>query len=371
MRNFYIWSISLLIIFIPVLLPAAPPDTSRFQMPVPLAAQPPDSLPPIEKMPELKEFIKAVYPAEALKKGREGSVFLEIAISDSGRVDSVKVTKGLEPGLDSAALRAARQFSFTPARAGGKPIPVALEYEYKFFITDQVIPLEEFVNLHGTLKEKGTRQPLKEAMVVLSFKDSAADTTLQVPWSRYLEKIGHFSGQSLEEGNLVTITDTLGKFSFKSLPVGPVLLKFPITGYKMDSVTEMIEPGKQLTMEYRLEREAYNEYEIVVYGKLEKEEVAKKSISLTEVKRIPGFGGDAVKVIQALPGVARASYISGDIIVRGSGNNDTKYYLDGVSMPLLFHFGALKSTYNSDALGSVDLYPGGFNTRYEIGRAHV
>ena len=41
-----------------------------------------------------------------------------------------------------------------------------------------------------------------------------------------------------------------------------------------------------------------------------------------------------------------------------------RHRLDGVDIPLLFHFGGIKSTYNSLSLGSVDLYPGGFGTRY-------
>jgi TonB family protein len=315
-------------------------------------------------MPVLKQFIQADYPVEALKKGKEGSVLLELIVSDSGKVDSVRVIKTLDPDLDSAALKVARQFTFYPAMAAGKPVAVALEYEYKFFITDMVIPVDAYVNLRGMLKEKGSRKPIRDAEVALSFKDSASDTGLKVPWSRYLEKIGHFPGQRLEGGKLVTLTDSLGRFSFTSLPIGAVTLSFPVVGYMKDSITEVIEPGKQLTMEYRLTPFGNDDYEIVVYGTVEKKEVDKQSLSLTEVKRIPGFGGDAVKALQALPGVARASFISGDVIVRGSGNADTKYYLDGVNIPLLFHFGGLKSTYNSDALSSIDLYPGGFNTRY-------
>jgi TonB family protein len=353
-------------LFIAVLFPsftaAAPPDSGGFEIEIPAA--PAESLPPLEKVPELKQFIQAEYPAEALKKGIEGSVSMELIISDSGRVDSVKVLRGLDPALDSAAVKAARQFSFTPAMAQGMPVPVALEYEYKFFITDEVSKLEVFINLAGILREKGTRQPIKDGMVVLAFPDTAADTSLTIPWNKYIAKIGAFPGQYREEGRLVTMTDSLGRFAFQSLPSGRVKMMFPITGYKMDSVVEMVEREKRLEVEYRLERETYNEYEIVVYGRIEKQEVAKKSLSITEVKRIPGFGGDAVKVIQALPGVARASFISGEIIVRGSGNTDTRYFLDGVEIPLLFHFGGLKSTYNSDALASIDLYPGGFNTRY-------
>ncbi|MFH0921084.1 MAG: TonB-dependent receptor [Fibrobacterota bacterium] len=323
-----------------------------------------DSLPPLEKMPELIEFIPAVYPAEALKAGIEGSVLVDIFVTDSGRVDSIKVLKGLSPALDSAAMAAVQRFRYRPAMAGGLPVPVFLQYEYRFSVSDEVRRVEEYVNLMGTLLEMGTRAPVRDGVIAATFPDTASDTAVHVPFTAYLQRIGSFAGQTYEGGGIVTYTDSLGRFSFKSLPVGRVLLKFPIAGYRADSLSDIIEREKQREVEYRLERLNYNEYEIVVYGKMEKKEVAKSTLSLTEVKRVPGFSGDAVKVVQALPGVARASFISGDVIVRGSGNEDTRYFLDGVEIPMLFHFGGLRSTYNSDALSAVDLYPGGFNARY-------
>ena len=54
----------------------------------------------------------------------------------------------------------------------------------------------------------------------------------------------------------------------------------------------------------------------------------------------------------------------GAVVIRGSGNYDTRFFLDGIDIPLLFHYGGLKSTYSSLALGSVDMYPGGFGTAY-------
>jgi outer membrane receptor protein involved in Fe transport len=42
-----------------------------------------------------------------------------------------------------------------------------------------------------------------------------------------------------------------------------------------------------------------------------------------------------------------------------------------LTIPLLYHFGGLKSTYISDGLQSVDFYPGGFGTRYGGGTAGV
>lgn len=105
--------------------------------------------------------------------------------------------------------------------------------------------------------------------------------------------------------------------------------------------------------------------ELVVIDRLLEQEIARQEMSYEEIRELPGFGGDALKSVQALPGVARPGmFEQGAIIVRGSGQFDTRYFLDGVDIPLLFHYGGVKSTYNSMALSSIDLYPGGYNTRY-------
>jgi TonB family protein len=324
----------------------------------------PDSLPAIEKMPVLISFVKADYPADLVKKGVEGTVTLDLVVSDSGKVDSVAVVKGVEARLDSSAAHAARAFKFSPAMAGGKPTAVLMEYAYHFTIAEAAAEITPLVNLAGKLFERGTRAPIVSATVVATFPDTSADPSIKIPFSAYLKKIGNFDGQYLQERALVTTSDSTGAFSFKSLPAGPLALKVVVPDYEGFSDTVRIIHGKATDVVYRLQRIAYGDNEVVVYGKEEKKEVAQRTLTLQEVQNIPGLGGDAVKVIEALPGVARVSFFSSDIILRGSASGDTKYYLDGIMIPQLFHFGGVKSTYNSDALASVDLYPGGFNVEY-------
>ena len=118
------------------------------------------------------------------------------------------------------------------------------------------------------------------------------------------------------------------------------------------------EPAPADTTTYAVE-------ELVVTDRAGEQEVSRQDLSAEEIRLLPGFGGDALKSVQALPGVARPSmFDQGAIIVRGSGRYDTRYYLDGVDIPLLFHYGGVKSTYNSMALGSLDMYPGGYGARY-------
>jgi len=324
------------------------------------------SEPPIapDVEPTLVHFVEADYPPAALRAGREGTVLLELLVTATGTVDSVSVVAGLDPELDTAAVQAAAGCRFTPAMAAGDPVPVFLQFAYSFSVAEQVQAIDPRVNLRGKVVEMGTRQPVPGAMVVAAF--SKPDTiAIAVPWRFYLAHIGELEGQFREEDRLVTFADSTGHFVFRSLPPGETTLSFPNMGYLPLTTTEVVRANELIDAVFRLQRTKYSEFEIVVYGRKPEKEVTRQSLSVFEVERLPGFGGDVVKSLQALPGVARPTMNDpGAVVVRGSGNYDTRFFLDGVDIPLLFHFGGVKSTYNSLSLGSVDLYPGGFGTRY-------
>ncbi|MBN1131416.1 MAG: TonB-dependent receptor [Chitinispirillaceae bacterium] len=329
------------------------------------------SLPPVAKAdssveiePVLVNFVKADYPQPLLKEGIEGTVTMTLLVNERGRVDSIAVVKGIHPELDMSVSKAARQFIFVPAQAGGIPVPVLMTYEYHIRLEDAVQVIEEQVNLSGVVLERGTRNSVPGATVSVFYQDTSFDTSLGMPFSFYLKKIGAFSGQALHGNALVTLTDSAGRFSFSSLPSGmaTIVIVAPGCGRFVDRIG--IRRGTALEVILRVDRISYSDYEIVVYGKQDKTEVSTRTLTVTEIQKLPGFSGDAIKVIQSMPGVARPTFISGDIIVRGAPTWDSRFYLDGVLIPTLYHYGGLKSTYNSDALGSIQFYPGGFSSRF-------
>ncbi len=314
--------------------------------------------------PELITFVQADYPPELAKLGIEGAVIADLLVSDSGTVDSVALVQGLHPLLDTAALVALKKFRYKPAMIGDTAVPVILQYAYKFSFEKIIEKIEKFENVQGKLVELGTRAPIANAYVSALFFDSTSDTTLDVPFSRYIYKIASFEGQKLLGGSILTTTDSLGNFHFTSLPACSLVIKIVAPDYEPFEDGIRVRHGEATKVTFRLRRISYGENELVVYGAAEKKEVARQTISVNEVKKIPGFGGDAVKVVQAMPGVARPFFGGGEIVVRGAGGSDTRFFLDGVRVPTLFHFGGIKSTYNSDALEAVDFYPGGFGSRY-------
>ena len=62
------------------------------------------------------------YTAEARALKLEGEVLLEVVFAASGRIQVVRVVRGLGHGLDEAAIHAAQQIKFKPATRGGTPV---------------------------------------------------------------------------------------------------------------------------------------------------------------------------------------------------------------------------------------------------------
>jgi len=61
------------------------------------------------------------------------------------------------------------------------------------------------------------------------------------------------------------------------------------------------------------------------------------TLTMAEVRRVPGTFGDPVRVIQSLPGAARAPFGTGLLVLRGANPEDSNVYVDGVEVPLVYH----------------------------------
>jgi TonB family protein len=82
-------------------------------------------------VPKKTKHVQPVYPAEALAQGIRGIVILDLVIDKTGKVASTSVLRSV-PGLDEAAIAAARQWEYEPTRIDGKPVSVRLTVPITF-----------------------------------------------------------------------------------------------------------------------------------------------------------------------------------------------------------------------------------------------
>jgi TonB family protein len=107
--------------------------------------------------------------------------------------------------------------------------------------------------------------------------------------------------------------------------------------------------------------------EVVVRGEGRTRDAAEVTVPAAQAGKVAGTQGDPIKIVENLPGLARPSFGSGQLIVWGSSPGETRTIVDGVEIPALFHGSALRSTVNGDLVRDVTLTPGAFGADY--GRA--
>jgi TonB family protein len=294
----------------------------------------------ITKAPKLLKFVPAVYPQDKHDAGITASVLLSIEIGDDGNVGEVEVLKSAGPDFDAAATAAAKQFVFSPAEIDGQPAPVKITYRYDFTIVEKMVKAGPQINFDGTVLERFKKRPLPGVVVKLLDLDGIAATT-----------------------------DEDGRFGFTDVPPGKYRIQLSHPRLITVTTEETISPGKRRTVKYLVEQKEEGDegISIVVRAPRIKKEAVETRIRTEEARRVPGTQGDTLKVVQNLPGVARSSFGSGDLIVWGSAPTETKVNVDGVEIPALYHVGGFRSTINSDMVRSLDLAPGGYGAEYGRG----
>ncbi len=107
--------------------------------------------------------------------------------------------------------------------------------------------------------------------------------------------------------------------------------------------------------------------EVTVRAPVRAREATSTTVSADEARRVPGTHGDVLKVVQSLPGVARSSFSSGQLVVWGAAPRETRVYVDGVEIPALYHGSGIRSTVSSELVRSIELVPGAYGAEHGRG----
>ena len=255
MSNRILSSVAWLVLsFLPAVSAAqiAPPPEEAEEAPQP---------PQITALPELKTFVEAPYPEEALAQGIEATVPVQIDIGIDGSVSNPVVTQPAGWGFDAAALEAVSQFVFTPAQSTDGPIAVRIVYEYRFTIKEEVVIVEQdpVLSLRGTVLKKGTRLPLGGIAV------------------------------EIEGTEIMEVTDKNGRFELFDIPPGEQTLVVLPSQYKEFRKSIEVVEGEVGEVTLRLVEDPFAEFRTIVRAAPTKE--VSRGLQTEELRKIPGTGG--------------------------------------------------------------------------------
>jgi outer membrane receptor for ferrienterochelin and colicin len=167
------------------------------------------------------------------------------------------------------------------------------------------------------------------------------------------------------------ITDMDGNFTITGLNSGFVKIEASFIGYKKVVSSEIEVSAANINfVEIQLEQQSEQLQEVSVtaspFRKTEESPVSLRSIGIGEIEKSPGANRDISKVIQSFPGVQSTPAYRNDVIIRGGGPSESRFYLDGVEVPFINHFatqgasGGPVGILNADFIREVNYYSGAF-----------
>lgn len=171
--------------------------------------------------------------------------------------------------------------------------------------------------------------------------------------------------------NIGSTSDFDGNFLFAGIEPGFIELRVSAVGFKpYVSSSIMVTNARTAFLEIEMEETSVELEGVVVkaspFRRSEESPVSLQRIGIAEIEKNPGGNRDISRVIQSLPGVASTPAYRNDVLVRGGGPGENKFFLDGVEIPNLNHFatqgasGGPVGIINADFIREANFYSGAF-----------
>lgn len=284
-------------------------------------------------------------PQRPVGRDEAAEAIVALTLNIEGGVDDVALVEGqlqqsdgalvpLDADYTAAALAYGRSLRFSPARRGAEAIAARIRYRIFFEAAPPPEPTEGILRIALRGEDE---QGLAGVVIVVdgTAHSTDADGILELPLAPGSHDI------AIDEAD-----------------------------YEPLNAQETIVAGEALEATYRLSTLADLEVDSgAMFGargvvEAPPREVTRRTISQEEMLSVAGTRGDPLRAIELLPGVARPSALSGNLVIRGSSPQDSQVFLEGTGVPLLYHFGGLTSFFEGRLLEQIDFYPGNYGVRY-------
>jgi hypothetical protein len=166
------------------------------------------------------------------------------------------------------------------------------------------------------------------------------------------------AGAIVTAASELVATDDTGAFAVE-LPAGVYTVTITADWLEPASRRVQLAPGAALNLVFEVELAAHPGGEQIEVTGITPSAVGEIQIDARLARTLPG-GGDAVKIVQSLPSVARPAAGSTEIVVWGAAPHDTRVFVDGVPVPSLYHVGGYRAAVGNDLIGDIHLVPAAF-----------
>jgi outer membrane receptor for ferrienterochelin and colicin len=186
----------------------------------------------------------------------------------------------------------------------------------------------------------------------------------------------------LQPGNKTTTTDGNGNFRIAGITPGSYQLILTAVGFQPQTLSNLVlNSGNETTLSIEMEAAVKELANVVVSGRKNsvkattlESPLSVQRLTTEDIKTNPGGNFDISRVIQSLPGVGGGVGGGGfrnDVIIRGGAPSENVFYLDGIEVPIINHFGTQGSgggpqgILNVSFIEDVKLSSSAFDARYD------
>ena len=173
------------------------------------------------------------------------------------------------------------------------------------------------------------------------------------------------------QGSKGASTDSTGHFVIENVRPGIYRLNASSLGYKTCITPEYIVSAATPFIEIELEEDAQGLEAVTVtpspFRRSAESPVAMNVIGLREIEKSPGSNRDIARIVRSYPGVSFSPIgYRNDLIVRGGGPSENRFFMDGIEIPNINHFatqgasGGPVSIVNADLIREINFYTGSF-----------
>lgn len=180
-----------------------------------------------------------------------------------------------------------------------------------------------------------------------------------------------FASVAIDGSQLGTLTLDDGTFEIKNINPGFVKITVSSVGfntYLSEEIRISNATHTNLSIELEESTTTLNEITVTVnkFSRKTETPLSLHRINIEDIEKSAGANRDISKVIQSLPGVGGTVSFRNDLIVRGGGPSENRFYLEGIEIPNINHFstqgasGGPVGILNVDFIKSADYYSSAF-----------
>jgi hypothetical protein len=176
----------------------------------------------------------------------------------------------------------------------------------------------------------------------------------------------------------ISMTDSLGNFKLKKIPIGRQTIRVTLVGYE-DAIVQNIEvtSSKEVVIEIKMKERIKKLEEVVIKAGKQKSKplndaavVSARQFSVDEAVRYAGTRNDPSRMAQNFAGVSGTNDARNDIIIRGNSPAGVLWRMEGIDIPNPNHYSTLGSTggpvtiLNTNTLKNSDFITSAFPAQY-------